>query len=117
MQWGQRSVVYLGCHQARVVREWAGLHLLSFLAFSNVFNRERYSVNLEARGSACTPSFAYVKLSPDCSVLGQCWTKHCSFTILTLNIHMEYKREYKRSGTGNPILGERNEASRKKKLQ
>lgn len=73
--------------------------------------------NLEARGSACTPSFAYVKLSPDCSVLGQCWTKHCSFTILTLNIHMEYKREYKRSGTSNPILGERNEASRKKKLQ
>ncbi len=40
--------------------------------------------NVKARGSACISFFAYVRSSPDCSVLGQCSSKRRAFTILTL---------------------------------
>lgn len=50
--------------------------------------------NVKAMGSACIAFFAYVRSSPDCSVLGQCSSKRSAFTVLTtLNIHMENKHE------------------------
>lgn len=50
--------------------------------------------NVKAMGSACIAFFAYVRSSPDCSVLGQCSSKCSAFSILTtVNIHMEYKHE------------------------
>lgn len=40
--------------------------------------------NVKAKGSACIAFFAYMRSSPDCSVLGQYSSKHGASTILVL---------------------------------